>query len=119
MAAALVIDGAHWRLNPGPCAPQHFLLHSLGCYVAAAAARSVLAPGASSGGNSSSSSSSRVKGGRSLGVWDPAVPVDLHGFSLSAAGYHCIAQEGGLGVTFRPAAAAGGGAGQGQGNSTL
>jgi hypothetical protein len=103
MAAALVLDGAHWRMSPGPCAPQHLLLHSLGFYVAAAAARSVLTPGASSGGNSAAGS--RGKGARGLGVWDPAVPVDLHGFSLSAAGYHCIAQEGGLGVIVRPAAA--------------
>jgi len=108
MAAALVLDGAHWQLNPGPAAPQHLLLHSLGFYVAAAAARSVLTPGASSGGSGTGSigSSSRGKGVRGLGVWDPAVPVDLHGFSLSAAGYHCIAQEGGLGVIIRPAAAA-------------
>lgn len=110
MAAALVLDGAHWRINPGPSAPQHLLLHSLGFYVAAAAARSLLTPGASSGGHSGAGSS-RSKAGRGLGVWDPAVPVDLHGFSLSAAGYHCIAQEGGLGVIVRPAAAA---AGQGQ-----
>lgn len=112
MAAALVLDGAHWRMNPGPSAPQHLLLHSLGFYVAAAAARSVLTPGASSGGHSGAGSS-RSKAGRGLGVWDPAVPVDLHGFSLSAAGYHCIAQEGGLGVIVRPAAAAAA-AGQGQ-----
>jgi hypothetical protein len=114
MAAALVLDGAHWRLNPGQSAPQHLLLHSLGFYVAAAAARSVLTPGASSGAHSGAAGSSRSKPGRGLGVWDPAVPVDLHGFSLSAAGYHCIAQEGGLGVIVRPAAAT---AGQGQGQA--
>lgn len=122
MAAALVLDGAHWRLNPGPHATQHLLLHSLGFYVAAAAARSVLTPGAAGGGSSGAAgggSSGRGKGSRGLGVWDPAVPVDLHGFSLSAAGYHCIAQEGGLGVIIRPAAAPAAAAGGNTAEGTL
>jgi hypothetical protein len=120
MAAALLLEGAHWTLNPGQGAPQQILLHSLGFYVAAAAARGLATPvgsGPTSGlllhalhgintplakaGSSSSSSSSS-----SLGGWDASAPVDLHGFSLSAAGYHCIAQEGGLAVAVRPAAAA-------------
>jgi hypothetical protein len=130
MAAALLLEGAHWTLNPGQGAPQQMLLHSLGFYVAAAAARG-LASGPTSGlllhnahrsGGSglaaqlqqltkagSSSSSSSGGGSSSLNGWDASSPVDLHGFSLSAAGYHCIAQEGGLAVTIRPAAAAAGG----------
>jgi hypothetical protein len=115
----LLLEGAHWTLNPGVSAPQHMLLHSLGFYVAAAAARSTSAGSPASGllllqrgahaatlsnaGSSGSSSSS------SLGCWDASSPVDLHGFSLSAAGYHCLAQEGGLSVKVRPAAAAAGG----------
>jgi hypothetical protein len=104
MAAAFVLEGAHWALNPGQHAAQQILLHSLGFYVAAAAART-----ASGGGSTiTSSSSSSIKGsGSSLGGWDAAAAVDLHGFSLSGAGYHCLAQEGGLTVVLRPAGTAG------------
>jgi hypothetical protein len=126
MAAALLLEGAHWTLNPGQGAPQQMLLHSLGFYVAAAAARG-LASGPTlglllhnahrSGGSGLASQLQQLtkagssSSGSSLGGWDASLPVDLHGFSLSAAGYHCIAQEGGLAVTIRPAAAAAAAAG--------
>lgn len=113
MAAAFLLEGAHWTLNPKPHAPQHIVLHSLGFYVAAAAARSSLTPSGLSAGmlllNPRGSSvgllnPSGGSGSSGLGCWDPAAPVDLHGFSVSGAGYNCLAQEGGLAVTLRPAA---------------
>jgi hypothetical protein len=123
MAAALVLDGAHWQLNPGPAAPQQVLLHSLGFYVAAAAARSggcssssAAAMGAGSGSKGSKASSSG-RGG--LAAWDAAAPVDLHGMSLSSAGYNCLAQEGGLAVLLRPAAAGAPAAGGAASTGTL
>lgn len=79
VAAALLLEGAHWALDAAPRASQVVQLHGLSFHVAAAAKRS---------------------GG--AGSWAPSVPRDLHALSLQGQGYHCVAQEGCLTLLMRP-----------------
>ena len=84
IAAALLLEGAYWSLNPSPSplnpAPQWISLNSLRFYVAAAAARTGGGPGG----------------------WSVASARDLPGLTLVNHGYHCVMQEGGLKLLLRP-----------------
>jgi hypothetical protein len=75
------------QAGPLAAAPPQVLLHSLGLHIAAAARRGA--------------------------GWALSHPRDLHGSSLPAAGYHCVAQEGRLRIAIRTVQSSGAGAGAG------
>jgi hypothetical protein len=80
IAAALVVEGIHWSLSPGPASRQLIALSSLSFFVAPAAGRT---------------------GGGTTG-WSTAAARDLPGVNLVNHGYHCLVQEGGLRLLLRP-----------------